>query len=219
MVVADLRLYRDGLSRLLGGHPVVSVVEPERNDRRGLARIARERPDVVLLEANAVCETTLVQEIGRVAPDTRVIAYGVVDEDRQALDCAEAGAAAFVSSEATGEDLVDIILHVARGEFQCSPRVAALMVRRIGALSQAASRGDDQGTLTPRERRIAELVSEGLANKEIAVCLGIELCTVKNHVHNILQKVHATRRTQLIAQLHRPYLAGAIQSARTGSGS
>jgi DNA-binding NarL/FixJ family response regulator len=224
MVVSDVRLYREGLSRLLLGYEEVSVVAAECSGRRALLRIESERPDVVLLEADAACETTLVQEIAQLASSTQVVAYGVVDEDRQALRCAEAGAAAFVSSEATGDELVDTILHVARGEFHCSPRVAALLVRRVCALSQGGAARDEeqeqeQDALTPRERGIAALVSEGLSNKEIAVRLGIELCTVKNHVHHILQKVRATRRTELIAQRHRPQLAKDVVPTRSGSGS
>jgi len=143
----------------------------------------------------------------------------VVDEERQALRCAEAGVAAFVTGEATGEQLLAAILDVGRGEFSCSPRISALLVERVRTLSQSAAAPTPHAHLTPRERAIADLVAEGLSNKEIAARLGIELCTVKNHVHHILEKLQVARRTQAAARVRRARPVRPATVTLPGSGS
>jgi len=97
----------------------------------------------------------------------------------------------------------DAVLSIARGEFRCSPRVAALLAKRVSALSQRLTPDQRHGHLTPRERAIVPLIDEGLSNKGIAARLGIEISTVKNHVHHILEKLHALRRTRAAAQFRR----------------
>ena len=80
----------------------------------------------------------------------KVVAYAVLDEDRQAVRCAEAGAAAFVTGEATAEQLVGAILGVARGEANCSPRMAARLIERLRTLAQRVAPAGPQARLTSR---------------------------------------------------------------------
>jgi DNA-binding NarL/FixJ family response regulator len=206
MVLADVQLYREGLSRLLSAEESIVLAGAGPINGHALERIVATRPDVVLLEGPAACETMIVQDLAKLAPEIKVLAYGVQDEERQALRCAEFGVAAFVMADATGQELIGAILGLARGEFRCSPRVAAMLVRRVSALAQGRGQDPRQERLTPRECCIVKLIDEGLSNKEIARRLGIELSTVKNHVHHILEKLHALRRAQAAAQFRRVQL-------------
>ena len=95
--------------------------------------------------------------------------------------------------DATAQELVATIQGCACGEFHCSPRMAAMLVRRVSALAQGVAEDRRDDDLTLRERTIVGLIDNGLSNKEIARRLGIELSTVKNHVHRILEKLHAPR--------------------------
>jgi DNA-binding NarL/FixJ family response regulator len=217
MVLADVRLYREGLTRLLAAHHELDIVDTGPVDGDALERAVRSRPDIVLLEAAAACDTTIVRDLAKVSPATRVIAYGVQDEEQQALRCAEIGVAAFVMGEATGEELASTIVNLARGEFRCSPRVAAMLVRRVSALAQGIETDPRHERLTPRERGIVALIDEGLSNKEIANRLGIELSTVKNHVHHILEKLHAMRRAQAAATFRRVQLLTRPEPPRSRS--
>jgi two-component system nitrate/nitrite response regulator NarL len=219
MVLADVRLYREGLARLLAGHPSLTVVAAAPVNEDSLLRVQAEHVDVILLEAAKACETRVVQELVRLAPGAKVVAYGVLDEERQVLRCAEAGAAAFVTGDATGEQLVSAILGVGRGEINCSPRVTALLVNRLQSLSQGLAPEANHARLTQRERGIVTFIDEGLSNKEIAARLGIELCTVKNHVHHILEKLQVTRRTQAAARVRRARLLRSTVQNLPGSGS
>lgn len=219
VVLADVQLYREGLSRLLGENATIVVAGAWPTSPAYLPHIGDVCPDIVLLEAGSACRPAFVREIERVAPHAKIVAYGVVDESRQALSCAEAGAAAFVSGEATGEQLVNTILAVARGEFNCSPRFAAALVQRLRTLAQGSALGAEDFRLTVRERGILSLLDEGLSNKEIAARLGIEVSTVKNHVHHILEKTHATRRSQAVARSRKSRLLRPIPDPTGGTGS
>src|SRR5262245_29609265 len=126
LVLGDVRLYREGLALVIGGAPGLQVVgsAPVHGD---LGRVlADARPDVLLLDATTVRDGTLWPHLRAIAQGVEVVAYGVIDEEREAIECAEAGVAGYVSSEASREDLVTAILAVGRGEFQCSARITRL---------------------------------------------------------------------------------------------
>ena len=200
-ILAEVRLYREGLTRLLASNNALTIAHVGSFDRTFLEAIERDPPDVVLLEAGAACQTPVVQELSARAPSTKFVAFGVTDEAAQALRCAEVGVSAYVPAEANGDELARTILSLRSGEFNCSPRVAALLMRRVRLLSQGIVRDDPQDRLTARERGIVSHIAEGLSNKEIAARLGIELSTVKNHVHHILEKLQVTRRSQAVARV------------------
>jgi two-component system nitrate/nitrite response regulator NarL len=88
----------------------------------------------------------------------------------------------------------------------CPPWVATVLVRRVQAL--AADRPQPTHRLTPREEEILDLVGQGLSNKEIAARLYIEVTTVKNHVHNILEKLGVSRREEAVARMRANLLSG-----------
>jgi two-component system, NarL family, nitrate/nitrite response regulator NarL len=199
MVLADVRLYQEGLARLLAADSRVLLVGAGPVDGAALGHVLASRPDVVLLEAAVACRTTTVRVLAQQAPGIKVVAYGVQDEEQQALRCAEAGVAAFVMGDATAQELVATIVGCACGDFHCSPRIAAMLVRRVSALAQGVVEDRRDDDLTPRERTVVGLIDDGLSNKEIARRLGIELSTVKNHVHHVLEKLHASRRAQAAA--------------------
>ena len=121
-----------------------------------------------------------------------IVGFGLGDEAADALACAEAGLVGFVGREGTIDDLAAALAAALAGEVRCSPRVAALLCGRVATL--ARGRAAPAGGLTSREREVAELVSEGLSNKQIALRLGIGPATVKNHVHAVLEKLHVARR-------------------------
>jgi DNA-binding NarL/FixJ family response regulator len=132
------------------------------------------------------------------------VTLGVDDGDDDVLAWAEAGVSGYVARDASFEDLVETVRAVARGELRCSPRLAATLLRRVTALAGDAPHSATR--LTQREREISSLLEAGLSNKEIAGRLYIELPTVKNHVHNILRKVGASRRGEAAALLRRDAL-------------
>jgi DNA-binding NarL/FixJ family response regulator len=182
VIVADTRLYREGLAQVLGRGAHITVVATAARQDEALARLADLKPDVVLVDAP-------------------VVALGVADDDDDVLGCAEAGVAGYVPREASVDHLVAVIESAARGEAICSPRIAASLLRRVARLAAGQGAAVPQGRLTSREREIIGLIDRGLSNKEISKHLGIEVATVKNHVHNILEKLKVHRRGEAAARM------------------
>jgi DNA-binding NarL/FixJ family response regulator len=122
------------------------------------------------------------------------------DSEESVLAFAEAGIAGYVPREGSVQDLVDAVERAVRGELQCSPQLAGAIIRRL-AWRAAAGSDFPRGPLTARETEIVRLIDQGLSNKEIAVRLGIEVATVKNHVHNLLEKLRVRRRAEAAAHI------------------
>lgn len=200
-IVGDTRLYREGLAQVLGRDLRVRVVATAARRDDALQSLSDLCVDVVLLDMAMPNSLGALRSIVERVPQGRVIALGVAEDGNEVLDCAETGAAGYVPREASLEDLVTVIESVARGEAICSPRVAASLLRRVAAL--ASGRGGEglAGQLTNRERDVIRLIDRGRSNKEIARELGIEVATVKNHVHNILEKLQVHRRGEAAARV------------------
>jgi DNA-binding NarL/FixJ family response regulator len=203
-LLADVRLYRDGLAAALSSRSELEMLGAAPVNDAGLELLAASRPDIVLLEAAAARIPATIHAIRGVVENAKVIAFAIGDEERDAILCAEAGVSGYVSSEASLDDLVGTIVRVARGEFPCSPRVAALLAQRISSLAAQREPEVVVDRLTARELQILRLIDQGLSNKEIARRLDIGVSTVKNHVHNILDKTSASRRAQAAAHVRTP---------------
>jgi DNA-binding NarL/FixJ family response regulator len=203
-LISGIRLYRDGLADLIArevGFVVVGTAE----DRLGAVACILELPvDVVLVDmARASC-LPVVRSLTEAAPDIKILGLAVPETDPVVVASAEAGIAGFVSREASIRDLIAALKSAVRGEALCSPKVAASLLRHMAGTGSNRSRVPERDRLTSRELQVVDLMEEGLSNKEIARRLSIALATVKNHVHNILTKLEAPRRTQAVAILKTP---------------
>jgi two-component system nitrate/nitrite response regulator NarL len=194
VVIAPVRLYREGLAALFADSDGFDVTATASAREDGLAHVRTSRPDVVLVALGPGAGAPLVREIVESTPETRVVMLGVTDDDPEVLPLAEAGVAGYVTTEASGEEIVLVVDSVARGEMPCSPRLAATLLRRVSTLARERRTPSALASLTARERQVVELLGEGRSNKEIAQSLQIEVATVKNHVHHILEKLQVRRR-------------------------
>lgn len=134
----------------------------------------------------------------------KVIVVGVPNREEDILACIESeGAAGYLSVDSALSDLMDNIKAVMNGETLCSPRIASLAFDRVSELTRRIenNHAGDRTRLTRREAEIVSLIDAGLSNKEIAVRLSIEVSTVKNHVHNILDKLQLHNRYSAVKQI------------------
>jgi two-component system nitrate/nitrite response regulator NarL len=201
-IISEVRLYREGLERLLRGDSRLDVVGTATDVEDALTHLTElePRPDAVLLDVPAPVGLRAPGQLESALPAARIVALNVPESDEAAVIAwAEAGASGLLDPAVDADELVQAVETTAQGGTVCSPKLAAVLLRRV-----ARDAGDHRPaatSLTAREREIAELIEQGLSNKEIAERLEIGLPTVKNHVHNILTKLKATRRGQAAAML------------------
>jgi DNA-binding NarL/FixJ family response regulator len=201
-VVSDVRLYRDGLTDSLGRHNSLAIVGTASTSDEAVAQAISLRPDVVIVDMAMPDSLGTVRCLKKVPQHAAVVAFAVAEVEHAVLACAEAGVAGYVPRDASIEDLVAAVHRAARGEALCSPRIAATLFRRVAALAaELHPVAAAAGQLTGREREIIALIDAGMSNKEIAQRLSIEVATVKNHVHNVLDKLQVNRRGQAAARL------------------
>jgi two-component system, NarL family, nitrate/nitrite response regulator NarL len=201
LIVAEIPLYREGIARALALGNSVRVVGTATGLQEALARVKDLQPQVVLVDFALSESHDTVRAISEAYPDTRVVALAVSDTEADVITCAESGAAGYVPKDGSLEDIEAVVESVTRGEALCTPKIAASLLRRVGTLAAELHGPPPNVSLTSREAEVAALVDEGLSNKEIAERLGIAIPTVKNHVHNILDKLHVHRRTEAAARL------------------
>ena len=203
LILAEIRLDREGLARLLGSDERFDVVGVAASLEEALTALEDVRPDIVLVDMATRGGADAVRALVAAVPRVKVVALALAEVERDVISLAEAGASGYVEREGSMEDLVAVIESVSRGEALCSPGVTATLFRRIAALARERGLEPFEGRLTARELDVLRLIEEGCSNKEIAKALSIELPTVKNHVHNILQKLNVHRRTEAVARARR----------------
>ncbi|MEU4219225.1 response regulator transcription factor [Actinoplanes sp. NPDC026623] len=198
LVVNDLRILRDHLITRLRAQPNVSAATGAADAEDAAGLLSAEGFAVVLVSLT----TPGSLEICRAAAGagSRVIALGVTTDEDEAVACAEAGVTGYVLRHEPDEALFSVLATVGRGEISCPPPVAAALMRRMGR-GRDAGPPNGIGRLTAREREILGLIDRGMSNKEIAKLLFIEVRTVKNHVHNLLEKLSVRRRGEAAAVL------------------
>jgi DNA-binding NarL/FixJ family response regulator len=202
VIIHRKRLLREGLAFVLSQQQGMAVVSSVAKASEVLGEMAILRPDVILIELSLPERDGLseLRQIRRTFPDVaRVLMIGLSELASDVLACIEAGASGYLPQEASLEDLIRSIRAVAAGETFCSPKVAGFLFTHIAQRARERERLQALNLthLTRREHEVIALIEEGLSNKEIAIRLQIELQTVKNHVHNILEKLQLDGRREV----------------------
>jgi DNA-binding NarL/FixJ family response regulator len=198
LIVDDCTLYRNNLADVMMANGAT-------------VRVAWDLPTLIA----SVCETSLhfillnlaTQDSGtllgaavKTNPNAHVIVLGVSEQDESAIvACAEAGVAGYHTRTQSLQDLLVLIGKVAAGESHCSPRVSAVLLRRLSTLASEREPASKELVLTAREAQILEMIRMGMSNRDIATQLSIALHTVKNHVHSVLGKLGVNTRAQAAA--------------------
>jgi two-component system, NarL family, nitrate/nitrite response regulator NarL len=190
-IIAPTRLCRDGLATALADGETLRVVAAISDRRDQLLGLAGLRRAVIVVDAAAGLAATLPL-LRSILVECRIVVFGL-DCDEDVLVCARHDVAGYLDRAAGIDELTSAIERVSGGELVCPPSVTSVLIRQVGtspAIEPAPRR------LTPRELEIIALLEEGLSNKQIAARLQIEVATVKNHVHNVLEKLDVKRRSQ-----------------------
>lgn len=199
-VLVPVRLYRDGIKDALVRDPRFDVIGSASSLDAALADLhsAARLPDVTLVDMRLPEGAAAARTLHSRWPATATVALAVGEADEEIVSWAEAGVAGLVSREATLAEVLNAVEAAARHEALTSPVVAAALLRRVAAVA-GERRGRVGPTLTRRELEIVRLIGRGQSNKQIAGTLSIELSTVKNHVHSILEKLCVHRRAEAMS--------------------
>jgi two-component system nitrate/nitrite response regulator NarL len=204
LIIADVRLYREGLAASLGCRDRLSIVATSASRADALEKIREHDADVVVVDMATRESLELISDIRRQARPAKILAFGVEEVASDILACAEAGAAGYVTVDASIDELAAAVERIAREELVCSPQVAATLFRHLSESAHRWVPGVQSRTLTSRERQVFNLIQQGHSNKEIAQNLNIAEPTVKNHVHHLLEKLDVTTRAQAVARASLP---------------
>ena len=198
-IAAQVRLYREGLAEILAREPGLCVVGTTGRRNEILACVRALRANVVLLDPGLPDGMITVRELAEATP-AKIVALVSPEAEAAVVAGAEVGISGYVTHDDSPADLVAAIRSVNKGELLCSPRVAGALLRRVATLASERSTRPSDAHLTSRELQVLSLLDEGLSNKQIARELSIELPTVKNHVHHILNKLGVARRGEAVAR-------------------
>ena len=194
----DHEIVRQGVRALLESQADFEVVGEAATAAEAVARIPAVHPEVAVLDVRLpdgdgvqVC-----REVRARNPEIRCLMLTSFADDEALFDAIMAGAAGYVLKQIKGTDIVDAIRRVAAGESLLDPDATSAVLDRI---RHPPAEDERLATLTPQERRILDLITDGLTNRQIAQEMFLAEKTVKNYVSNMLAKLGMERRTQAAA--------------------
>ena len=200
----DHEIVRRGVHDLLEAEPDITVIGEAATAESALARIPALKPDVAVLDVrlpdgNGV---TVCREIRSKMPDVACLMLTSYGDDEALFDAIMAGAAGYVLKQIRGTDLVGAVRTIASGQSLLDPEAASRVMQRM---RDQAQRSDPLAGLTEQERRILELIGEGLTNRQIGERLFLAEKTVKNYVSALFAKLGMERRAQAAAYAARVF--------------
>ena len=191
LCVDDHRLMREGIARIVGVQPDMTVVAQASDGEQAVAQFLKYRPDVTLmdLEMPTMTGVQAIQAIRGHQPDARVVVLTMYHGDEDIHRAIAAGAMGYLLKDTLPDDLIRVIREVHSGRRAIPPEIAAVLEQRAS-----------QPTLTFRESQVLELLATGKRNKEIAAALGISGDTASAHIKSIFQKFNVHDRTAALAE-------------------
>jgi NarL family two-component system response regulator LiaR len=199
MIVDDHTMVRKGLAAMLKAKPDLELIGEASNGHEALRLCQDVQPDVILMDLMMpqMDGVTAIQAVRRRWPAIRMIALTSFKEKDLVQRALRAGAISYLLKNVSIDDLAQAIRAAWAGQSTLAPEATQ-------ALIQVASQGPQLGhDLTPRERQVLELMTEGLTNPEISKRLMVSLSTARAHVSSILSKLAVSNRAEAVAQAFR----------------
>ena len=217
MICDDHALFRRGLSMVLEAEDGIEVVGEAEDGEPPWPAVEELAPDVVLMDVRMPKRSGIdaTRAIAEAAPATRILMLTVSDEEEDLYEAIKAGAAGYLLKEISIEEVAGAIRAVVSGQSLITPSMASKLLAEFGNLSKKAEARQAVPTprLTSRELEVLKLVAQGMSNKEIATELYISENTVKNHVRNILEKLHLHSRMEAVVYAVREKILDLLASS------
>jgi DNA-binding NarL/FixJ family response regulator len=199
LLVEDHPMFRDGLARMLETVEDVEVVGEAGTGEEAVQLAEQLKPTIILMDLNLpkMSGIEATKQIIRKQPTIGILVLTMYDDDSSVFAAMRAGARGYLLKEANRNEIIRAIQAVGDGEAIFSPSIARRMMYYFEAKSKQAQ-VDVFPQLTEREREVLDHIARGENNAEIARVLGLNQKTVRNHVSNILSKLHASDRAHAI---------------------
>jgi len=215
VIADDHPIFLDGLKRVLKQEEKFAVVGEARDGRETLELVQQEQPDILLLDLRmpVVDGMEVLQQLQRMNLPTRVIVLTAAEDKMEYVQAMRYGACGIVLKQTPGDLIVKSVRKVASGEIWLDSHTTAAVMQQFAAPAEhaaatpsAAMRNRERSPLSAREREIVALVAQGYKNKEMAEKMFISEQTVKNHLHNIFDKLGVSDRLELaLYAIHKGY--------------
>lgn len=201
MLVDDHALFRSALATLIAGQDDMEIVAQADSGKSALSLAQEQMPDLILMDINMADGDGLeaTRMIKQQLPYVKVCMLTASDDDDLLFEAIRSGAQGYLIKHMNPDEFVRELRRQLHGEPVISEDVAAKIVRAVASRSKATTDSQVLSSFTPREVEVLKLVGQGLSNREIANQLAIAENTVKNHLRNILQKLHFDNRVQAAA--------------------
>jgi len=202
LLADDHALFRSGVAGLLQRRDDFDVVGEAQDGEEAIAKAEELMPDVILMDiymprCDGLQATRRIKEI---LPHTKIVILTVSEEDHTLFEAIKSGAHGYLLKNIEPHDLFDMLRGVSQGEAPISRATAAKILDELAKRGQEAPASSQlKDRLTQREREVLTFLTRGATNKEIASSLCISENTVKNHLRNILEKLHLENRVQAAA--------------------
>ena len=201
LLADDHSLFRKGLASLLSSNKGFKVVGEAQDGTEALNKAKDLKPDLILMDVympggNGLEATRRIKEA---LPSVKVVILTVSEEDKNLFEAIKCGAHGYLLKKIEPRDLFEMLRGVFRGEAPISRATAAKILNEFAAQAHRATEEMPEERLSPKEREVIEFLTKGWTNKEIGNKLGITENTVKNHLKNILDKLHLENRVQAAA--------------------
>ena len=209
VIADDHDLYRRGMQVVVELDGTARVVGEASNGVDAVEVCSRVQPEVVLMDVRmpGVGGIEACRRIREAVPAARILMLTMSDDESDLFEAIKAGASGYLLKDLPGEEVASAIRRVHDGQAIIPPGMAATLLAEFTRLSQEpAPVTGSAPLLTDREVEVLRLVARGMANREIADQLVISENTVKNHVRNILEKLHLHSRVEAAVYAHRQHL-------------
>ena len=201
LLADDHTLFRKGLVSLLNQEKCFEILGEAEDGRDAITQAKEKSPDIVLMDIHMPVVNGLdaTRQITKTRPETKVVILTFSEDDQHVFEAIKSGAYGYLSKKITPARLSELLLGVARGEAPLSGTTASKILKEFATSSSTSRPNSLVDELSEREREILKLLAAGLTNKEIGCRLMIAENTVKNHLKNILAKLHLRNRVQAAA--------------------